>query len=95
MTTIQFKPAKINIHHLDVENKQILKEVYSGLSVADAEQRAGVMIAATDVDGNGSISFSEFVTTMHNARHQGKASAFAELVDKVRSPNNLESSNLT
>jgi len=53
------------------------------------------MMAAADIDGNGSISFSEFVTTMHSARHQGQASAFAELVDKVRKPRNLEISTLT
>ena len=53
------------------------------------------MIAAADIDNNGSISFSEFVTAMHSARHQGQASAFVELIDKVRSPRNLKTSNLT
>jgi hypothetical protein len=62
----------------------VIKEFFSELADFEVEQRVKEFMEAADTDGDGKISFVEFITLMHKARHERHVSTFSELADKVQ-----------
>jgi hypothetical protein len=89
-STIKYMREVFNFYDEDssgnIDKREIAKVIHEfdpAITDAEVESQIQEFFAEAGADGSGLIDFSKFLTVIHKARNEKRASKFATLVEKV------------